>query len=29
MAEEEKRILYVGTHAADDPEKAAMPFVLA
>ena len=29
MAEKQKRILYVGTHADDDPEKAAMPFVLA
>ena len=29
MAEKKKKILYVGTHAGDDPEKAAMPFVLA
>ena len=25
----EKKILYIGTHADDDPEKAAMPFVMA
>ena len=29
MTDKEKKIIYVGTHAADDPEKAAMPFVLA
>ena len=29
MAEKEKKILYVGTHASDDPEKASIPFVLA
>ena len=25
----EKKILYIGTRADDDPEKAAMPFVMA
>ena len=25
----EKKILYIGTHADDDPEKAAMPIVMA
>ena len=25
----EKKVLYIGTHAADDPEKAALPFVMA
>ena len=29
VAEEEKKILYIGTRANDDPEKAAMPFVMA
>ena len=30
MAEnKEERILYIGTSAGDDPEKAAMPFVMA
>jgi uncharacterized protein involved in oxidation of intracellular sulfur len=29
MTDKEKKIIYVGMHAADDPEKAAMPFVLA
>jgi uncharacterized protein involved in oxidation of intracellular sulfur len=29
MADNEKKILYVGTHASDDPEKASIPFVLA
>ena len=29
MAEKEKKILYIGTRADDDPEKAAMPFVMA
>ena len=29
MAEKEKEILYIGTRADDDPEKAAMPFVMA
>ncbi len=29
MAEKEEKILYMCTHAADDPEKAAMPFVMA
>jgi uncharacterized protein involved in oxidation of intracellular sulfur len=29
MAEKEKRIFYIGTRADDDPEKAAMPFVMA
>ena len=30
MAEaKEEKILYIGTHAGDDPEKAAMPFVMA
>jgi uncharacterized protein involved in oxidation of intracellular sulfur len=29
MAENEKKIIYVGTHAGHDPKKAAMPFVLA
>lgn len=29
MAEKEEKILYIGTRADDDPEKAAMPFVMA
>ena len=29
MAEKEEKIFYIGTHAGDDPEKAAMPFVMA
>lgn len=29
MAEKEKKILYIGTRGDDDPEKAAMPFVMA
>ena len=29
MAEKGKKILYIGTRADDDPEKAAMPFVMA
>jgi uncharacterized protein involved in oxidation of intracellular sulfur len=29
MAEKEKKIFYIGTRADDDPEKAAMPFVMA
>jgi uncharacterized protein involved in oxidation of intracellular sulfur len=29
MAEKEKKIFYVGTRGDDDPEKAAMPFVMA
>ena len=29
MAEKEKEILYIGTRADDDSEKAAMPFVMA
>ena len=29
MAEKERKILYIGTRADDDPEKAAMPFVMA
>ena len=29
MAEKENKILYFGTRADDDPEKAAMPFVMA
>ena len=29
MAEKEEKILYVATYAAEDPEKASMPFVLA
>ena len=29
MAEKEKKNLYIGTRADDDPEKAAMPFVMA
>ncbi len=29
MVENEKKILYIGTRAGDDPEKAAMPFVMA
>jgi uncharacterized protein involved in oxidation of intracellular sulfur len=29
MAEQEEKIVYVCTHAGDDPEKAAMPFVMA
>jgi len=29
MAENKKKILYIGTRADDDPEKAAMPFVMA
>ena len=26
---EEKKILYIGTHGGEDPEKASMPFVMA
>jgi uncharacterized protein len=29
MSEKEEKILYFCTHAGDDPEKAAMPFVMA
>jgi len=29
MAQKEEKILYFGTRADDDPEKAAMPFVMA
>ncbi len=29
MAEKEEKVLIIGTHAADNPEKAAMPFVMA
>jgi len=29
MAEHEEKIMYFGTHAGDNPEKAAMPFVMA
>lgn len=29
MAEKEEKVLFIGTHAGDDPEKAAMPFVMA
>ncbi|MDH3567190.1 MAG: DsrE family protein [Desulfobacteraceae bacterium] len=28
MAEKEEKILYICTHAGEDPEKAAMPFVM-
>ncbi len=29
MAEKQEKILYMCTHASDNPEKAAMPFVMA
>jgi uncharacterized protein involved in oxidation of intracellular sulfur len=29
MAIKQEKILYIGTRASDDPEKAAMPFVMA
>jgi predicted peroxiredoxin len=29
MAEKEEKILYLCTHSGDNPEKAAMPFVMA
>ncbi len=29
MAEKEEKILYFCTHASDNPERAAMPFVMA
>jgi uncharacterized protein involved in oxidation of intracellular sulfur len=29
MSEQPEKILYIGTKAGDDPEKAAMPFVMA
>ena len=29
MAEKEEKILHICTHAGEDPEKAAMPFVMA
>ena len=29
MAEKEEKILYIGTHGGEDPEKASMPFVMA
>ncbi len=29
MAEKEEKCLFICTHAGDDPEKAAMPFVMA
>ena len=29
MTEQTEKILYIGTNAGDDPEKAAMPFVMA
>jgi uncharacterized protein involved in oxidation of intracellular sulfur len=28
MAEKQESILYIGTHANDDPERASLPFVL-
>ncbi|MEN8245714.1 MAG: DsrE family protein [Thermodesulfobacteriota bacterium] len=28
MEEQQEKILYIGTKAGDDPEKAAMPFVM-
>ncbi len=28
MAEKQEKILYIGTHANDDPERACLPFVL-
>lgn len=28
MSEKQEKILYIGTHANDDPEKAHLPFVL-
>jgi len=29
MNEQSEKILYIATHASDNPEKAAMPFVMA
>jgi predicted peroxiredoxin len=29
MSEQKEKILYIATHAGDNPEKAAMPFVMA
>jgi len=29
MANKQEKILYIGTRAAEDPEKAAIPFVMA
>jgi len=29
MADKEEKILYIGTHGGEDPEKASMPFVMA
>jgi uncharacterized protein involved in oxidation of intracellular sulfur len=29
MENKQEKILYIGTRASDDPEKAAMPFVMA
>ena len=29
MSEKNEKILYIATHAGDNPEKAAMPFVMA
>ena len=29
MSTTEEKVLYIGTHAGEDPEKAAMPFVMA
>ena len=29
MSEHNEKILYIATHAGEDPEKAAMPFVMA
>lgn len=29
MTEKEEKILYIGTHGGEDPEKASMPFVMA
>ena len=29
MTEQTEKILYIGTNAGEDPEKAAMPFVMA
>ena len=29
MSEKEEKVVYIATHAGEDPEKAAMPFVMA
>jgi uncharacterized protein len=29
MAEKEEMVMFIGTHAAENPEKAAIPFVMA